>query len=84
MCRQLVPWEVGREGLIIILIEAKKEVKRRKSPVLANLGFTYVLFGITPLSRNGIGQEQASVSGVAGHWMWWKHPLACIHIRFHL
>ena len=42
--RQPAPWEVGREEAIGILVEEKKEGKRRKSPVLATVGSTAVLF----------------------------------------
>ena len=43
--RQPATWEVGREEVIGILVEEKKEGKRRKSPVLATVGSTAVLFG---------------------------------------
>ena len=43
--RQPVTWEVRREEAIGILVEEKKEGKRRKSPVLATVGSTAVLFG---------------------------------------
>ena len=49
VCRQLAPWEVGREKLISILFEAKKEGKRRKIPVLATVESTAVVFCSNPL-----------------------------------
>ena len=72
ICRQPDPWEVGRDKVIGILVEAKKEVKRRKIPVLATVRSTAALFeGINPLSSNGRGRSQAVVSGDAVRWMWW-------------
>ena len=44
VCKKPAPWEVGREKLIRILVEAKKEGKRRKIPVLATVESTAVLF----------------------------------------
>ena len=38
------PWEFGQENVIGILVEAKKEGKRRKSPVLDTVESTFVLF----------------------------------------
>ena len=49
--RQPAPWEVGQEEAIGILVEAKKEGKIRKIPVLATVGSTAAIFWITPLSR---------------------------------
>ena len=43
--RQPATWEVGREEVIGILVEERKEGKRRKSLVLATVGSTAVLFG---------------------------------------
>ena len=37
--------------MVGIFFKAKKEVKRNKSPVLATVGTTAVIFRITPLSR---------------------------------
>ena len=51
VCRQLVPWEVVCEKVISILAEAKKELKRRKIPVLATAEATAVLFGGNPLIK---------------------------------
>ena len=47
--RKPVPWEVGREEVIGILVDEKKEGKRRKILVLDTVGSTAVLFWITPL-----------------------------------
>ena len=44
VCKQPAHWEVGRENLSSILVEAKKEGKRRKSPVLTTVESTAVLF----------------------------------------
>ena len=37
--------------MVGILVQEKKEGKRRKSAVLATVGYTAVLFGVIPLSR---------------------------------
>ena len=42
--RHTESWEVGRENVVVILVEAKKEGKRRNSPVLDTAGYTAVLF----------------------------------------
>ena len=70
VCRQPEPWEVVQEEMIGILVEAKKEGKRRKIPVLATVGSVAVLFGKTPLSSNSRGQARAVVSAATGFWMW--------------
>ena len=82
--RKPAPWEVGREEAIGILVEDKKEGKRRKGPVLATVGYTAILFWIIPLSSNGRGQARAAVSGASGHWMWWRYPLDFIRPWVHL
>ena len=66
VCRQSAPWWVDREKLIGILIKEKKQVKRRKIPVLATVESTAVLLGGTPLLRNGRGQARAVVYDAAG------------------
>ena len=43
--RQPTTWEVGREEVIGILVEEKKEGKRRKSLVLDTVGSTAIIFG---------------------------------------
>ena len=65
MCSKPVPGEVSWGELIILLVEVKKEVKRSKSHVLATVESIAVLFGVTPLSRNGRGRAQAAVSSIA-------------------
>ena len=74
----------GQEKVIGILVEAKKEGKRIESPILATVGSVAVLLGKTPLSSNSRGQARAAVSGAAGHWMWWRYPLAFIRPWVHL
>ena len=53
MYRQTDTWEVRWEKVITILVEDRKEGKGRKITVVATVGSTAVIFGITPLSRNG-------------------------------
>ena len=50
MCRPPAPWEVGWDKVTGILVQVKKEGKRRKIPVLATVGSTVVIFWITTLS----------------------------------
>ena len=45
VCIQPAPWKVSREKVIGILAKAKNEGKIWKSPVLATVGSTPVLFG---------------------------------------
>ena len=55
VCRQPDPWEVRREEVIGILVEAKKEGGIRKRSVLSTVGSTDVLSLMPPLSINGRG-----------------------------
>ena len=51
---------------------------------MATVGSRAIVFWTTHLYRNGRGQAKSDVSGDAGHWMWWRHPLACICTQVHL
>ena len=48
MRRQALQWEVGREKVIGVLVEAKKKGKRRVNPVLDTVGSTAIIFWIPP------------------------------------
>ena len=84
VCRQPAPWEVGREEVIGILVEAKKEGERWKIPVLATVVSTAVIFWITLLSSNGRVQVRSAVSDASGYWMWWQRPLDFLRLWVHL
>ena len=51
MCRQPDNWEVLREEVIGILVEAKKGGQIRKICILDNVGYTAVLFFDKPLIK---------------------------------